>query len=94
MTSQLCNIIFQRAVEDYHLKDDVDAPMQNPYNEGSLENLLYAKNWVDAVQWHLEDIIREPDMNPVLALQIKRRIDASNQVRTDMVENIDNFFLK
>lgn len=92
MISQLCNHIFQRAVEDYHLQDDIDALIQNPYSEGSLENLLYTKNWIDTVQWHLEDIIREPAIDPVLALQIKRRIDVSNQKRTDMVEQLDSYF--
>ena len=92
MVSQVCNHIFQRAVEDYHLQDDIDAQVQNPFSEGSFENLLYAKNWIDTVQWHLEDIIREPAIDPVLALQIKRRIDASNQKRTDMVEQLDSYF--
>ena len=87
------NDIFQRSIEDYHRWDDVDHPIENPYDKGSLEALLYEKNWVDAVQWHLEDIIRDPGIDPVTALAIKRRIDASNQVRTDMVEYIDSYFL-
>lgn len=81
--------IFDRAVEAYHITDHVDAPAPTPYPEGSPEALLFAKCWVDAVQWHLEDIIRDPDIDPVEALALKRRIDRSNQVRTDMVEDID-----
>ncbi|WP_071133915.1 DUF4254 domain-containing protein [Millionella massiliensis] len=89
----LCNQIFQRSIDDYHRTDSVDAPIENPYSAGSIEHLLYHKNWIDTVQWHLEDIIRDPEINPVEALAIKRRIDASNQERTDMVEYIDSYFL-
>jgi hypothetical protein len=87
-------LIFERATCDYHQTDDVDSPVQNPYGEGSLESCLYLKNWIDTVQWHLEDIIREPDIDPVEALKIKRRIDRSNQERTDIVEHIDSYFLE
>lgn len=94
MISGLCNKIFQQSIEDYHLADNIDTVITNPYSDGSLEYLLYAKNWIDTVQWHLEDIIREPAIDPVTALQIKRRIDASNQERTDLVEYIDSYFLE
>lgn len=86
--------IFHHSVEDYHLHDDIDHPIQNPYEKGSLEHLLYAKNWIDTVQWHLEDIIRDENINPVEALKLKRRIDASNQQRTDLVEYVDSWFLQ
>jgi len=85
--------VFQKSIDDYHQHDHVDAPIKNPFGAGSFEALLYHKNWIDTVQWHLEDIIREPGINPVEALQIKRRIDKSNQDRTDMVEKIDDVFL-
>lgn len=84
--------VFDRSVADYHKTDNVDAPCVNPYPEGTFEHILYAKNWVDAVQWHLEDIIRDPEIDPVEALALKRRIDRSNQVRTDMVEDIDSWY--
>jgi hypothetical protein len=84
--------IFADATAAYHLTDNVDTPCPNPYNEGSFEHLLFAKNWVDVVQWHLEDLIRDPAIDPAEALVLKRRIDASNQVRTDMVEKIDTLF--
>lgn len=87
-----CNIIFDRSTADYHINDNVDTPIANPYPEGSVEHTLYAKNWIDAVQWHLEDIIRDPEIDPVAALALKRRIDRSNQDRTDMVEELDSFF--
>jgi len=87
-----CNLIFRQSVEDYHKTDDVDATMPNPYKEGSIEYYLYKKNWIDVVQWHLEDIIRDPHIDPVSALALKRRIDHSNQDRTDLVERIDSFF--
>jgi len=93
MISQLCNDIFHEAIHDYHVFDDVDTKENNPHPTGSLEYLLYKKNWIDTVQWHLEDIIREPGIDPVIALQIKRRIDASNQERTNLVEYIDSYFL-
>lgn len=83
--------IFEESVRDYHLHDDVDFPIQNPYPEDSVEATLYAKNWIDAVQWHLEDIIRNPNIDPVEALALKRRIDRSNQDRTDMVEQLDSY---
>ncbi len=92
-TQNACQI-FERAINDYHRYDSVDQPIENPFQEGSLDHLLYHKNWVDAVQWHLEDIIRDPQIDPADALVIKRRIDASNQVRTDMVEYIDSYMLE
>ena len=85
--------IFNRSIEDYHITDDVDAAKPNHYENNSLEQILYDKNWIDTVQWHLEDIIRDENINPVKALEIKRRIDASNQKRTDLVEFIDSWFL-
>lgn len=92
MSDTKFNDVFDRSVADYHVSDNIDAPCVNPYSEGSFEAILYAKNWVDAVQWHLEDIIRDPDIDPVAALALKRRIDRSNQVRTDMVEEIDSWY--
>ena len=88
------NKIFDQVVTDYHKSDDVDAQMKNPYQAGSIESVLYLKNWIDSVQWHLEDIIRDPQIDPVEALKIKRRIDKSNQDRTDLVERIDSYFLE
>jgi hypothetical protein len=93
MLSKLCNKIFSRAVNDYHVTNDPDLPVQNIYDPGSLEYLLYQKNSIDTIQWHLEDLIRDPLIDPVIALQIKRRIDKSNQDRTDMVEYLDSYFL-
>ena len=93
MFTENANRIFNRAIDDYHRFDDVDHPVENPFDEGSLDHLLYMKNWVDTVQWHLEDIIRDPQIDPVEALAIKRRIDKSNQERTDMVEYIDSYLL-
>ena len=89
----LSNKIFNESVYDYHKTDDVDAPINNPYELKSIEYYLYLKNWIDTVQWHLEDIIRNPEIDPVEALALKRRIDASNQDRTDLVELIDSYFL-
>lgn len=86
------NAIFHQAVEDYHKTNHVDTPCPNPYPEGTIEYDLYHKNWIDVVQWHLEDIIRDPEINPVDALALKRRIDKSNQDRTDLVERIDSYF--
>ena len=85
--------IFKQATQDYHVTDHVDATIQNPYEVKSIEFYLYLKNWIDAVQWHLEDIIRNPETAPVEALANKRRIDNSNQDRTDLVELIDSYFL-
>jgi len=89
----LCNRIFNESVQDYHKTDNVDAPINNPYKLKSIEYYLYLKNWIDTVQWHLEDIIRNPQIDPVEALALKRRIDKSNQERTDLVELIDSYFL-
>ncbi len=90
--AQAANDVFSRSTDDYHVTDHVDTPITNPYTEGSIEHTLYAKNWIDAVQWHLEDIIRDPQIDPVEALALKRRIDRSNQDRTDMVEELDTYF--
>lgn len=92
--SQSAWSVFNAAIEDYHKTDDVDAVECNPYPSGSLEYLLYSKNWIDTVQWHLEDIIRDENIDPSEALLIKRRIDSSNQKRTDLVEYIDSWFLQ
>ena len=93
MFTALCNRIFAEVIDTYHRFDDVDHPLVNPYEKGSIEYLLNRKNWIDTVQWHLEDIIRDPQIDPVAALALKRRIDASNQERTDLVEYIDSWFL-
>ena len=90
--SNLCNSIFEKSVVDYHVTDSVDAPMNNPYELKTIEYYLYLKNWIDAVQWHFEDIIRDPQIEPNAALTLKRRIDKSNQDRTDLVELIDSYF--
>ena len=84
--------IFNQAIEDYHKFDDVDHPCDNPYEEKTIEWYLYNKAWIDTVQWHLEDLIRDPNIDPVAALALKRRIDKSNQERTDLVEMIDEYF--
>jgi len=89
---QLSNQIFNESVLDYHKTDNVDTPISNPYKLKSIEYYLYLKNWIDTVQWHLEDIIRDPHIDPVAALALKRRIDSSNQDRTDLVELIDSYF--
>jgi hypothetical protein len=91
--SDLCNAIFEKSVLEYHLTDNVDTPISNPYEEQSIEYYLYLKNWIDTVQWHYEDIIRDPNINPEDALVLKRKIDKSNQDRTDLVELIDSYFL-
>ena len=90
--SQLCNKVFNLAINDYHVKDNVDTQINNPYDRDSIENRLYLKCWIDTVQWHFEDIIRDPHIDPVEALNLKRRIDRSNQDRTDLVEQIDSYF--
>ena len=81
--TQQCNEIFNKVIEDYHLRDNIDTPISNPYEKGSIENRLYLKCWIDTVQWHLEDIIRDPHIDPLEALALKRRIDRSNQDRTN-----------
>lgn len=90
--SEQCNKIFQQAIDDYHVHDDIDTPINNPYDDGTIENRLYLKCWIDTVQWHFEDIIRDPNIDPIEALALKRRIDRSNQDRTDLVEQIDSYF--
>lgn len=87
-----CFKIFGDTVNEYHKHDAVDAKVENPFAPGTIEHTLFAKNWIDAVQWHLEDIIRDPQIDPVEALALKRRIDKSNQDRTDMVEELDTYF--
>ena len=91
--TQLSMPIFEQAINDYHVIDDVDQPLKNPYEVGTIEYYLYVKNWIDTVQWHFEDIIRDPKIDPEAALVLKRRIDKSNQDRTDLVEMIDSYFL-
>lgn len=93
MFSNLCNEIFLKATTDYHVTDSVDQEINNPYQVKTIEFYLYLKNWIDAVQWHFEDIIRDPNIDPKKALILKRKIDKSNQDRTDLVELIDSYFL-
>jgi hypothetical protein len=92
MFTKKANEIFRKAIADYHVKDNIETPISNPFEEGSIEATLYHKCWIDTVQWHFEDIIRDPEIDPKEALVLKRRIDKSNQDRTDMVEDIDTYF--
>lgn len=96
MFSKKANDIFQEVIKTYHVKNTVDQPFTNIYDKDTnlLEHLLYRKCWIDTVQWHYEDIIRDPNIDPIAALKLKRQIDASNQDRTDMVEYIDSYFLQ
>jgi len=94
MSIELYNQIFNQSIADYHIHNNVDQPILNPYEKAAFEHLLYLKNWIDTVQWHLEDIIRDPQIDPIKALDIKRWIDRSNQERTDVVEYIDSYFLE
>ena len=87
-----CNEIFNQAIRDYHITDNVDTPINNPYDRDSIENRLYLKCWIDTVQWHVEDLIRDPHINPEEGMSLKHRIDRSNQDRTDLVEQIDSYF--
>ena len=92
MFTEKANKIFRQAIADYHVKDNIETPIQNPFEAGTIEATLYHKCWIDTVQWHFEDIIRDPQIDPQEALVLKRRIDKSNQDRTDMVEDIDTYF--
>jgi hypothetical protein len=90
----MCNMVFEKCIEDYHQRDDVNAPIENPYPPEKQEHLLYLKCWIDAVQWHLEDLVRNPAIPPAEGMAIKRRIDQSNQQRTDVVEMMDDYFFE
>lgn len=92
--TEQANQIFRQVINDYHLTDNVDTPIRNPFQRDTIEYSLYLKCWIDTVQWHYEDIIRDPHINPTEALALKRRIDHSNQDRTDLVEEIDSYFRK
>ena len=94
MFSKVAYSVFEQSIYNYHQFDNVDQPILNPYQKDQFEYLLYHKNWIDTVQWHFEDIIRDPNIDPAVALILKRRIDASNQERTDLVEYIDSYFLQ
>ena len=94
MFSKLAFSVFEQSIVDYHQFDSIDQPINNPFPKEKIEHLLYLKNWIDTVQWHFEDIIRDPNIDPIAALILKRKIDASNQERTDMVEYIDGYFLQ
>ena len=93
MRAQKCIELFNKAIVDYHATDHVDSPSKNPYSKNSIEQLMYNKCWIDTVQWHLEDIIRDPNINPNEGMLIKRRIDASNQNRTNLVEKLDDYYI-
>jgi len=93
MKAKQYNELFDKVIEKYHIIDSVDQPFENPYESNTFEHLLYRKCWIDTVQWHYEDIIRLPNIDPIEAIKLKRKIDASNQDRTDMVEYVDSYFL-
>ena len=92
--SSLAIKVFEKSVDDYHVYDDINRSASNPFDKKDFEHLLYEKNWIDTVQWHYEDIIRDPDIEPNEGMSLKRLIDSSNQNRTEMVEYIDSYFLK
>jgi len=91
MTAELFNKIFKESIDKYHIKNDITQKSPNPYEKKTVQYLMFNKSWIDTVQWHLEDIIRDPNIKPEKALEIKRIIDKSNQDRTDLVEDIDDF---
>ncbi|MGY3052497.1 hypothetical protein ACVWYG_000687 [Pedobacter sp. UYEF25] len=93
MISETANRIFNQAIADYHKFDEIDHQIKNPFQADSLNHLLYQKNWIDTAQWHMEDVVRNPTISPSEGLALKRRIDVQNQIRTDMVEYIDSYFL-
>ena len=88
--------IFNQATRDYKKTAIIDQPFTNKYKieEEYIESVLYKKAWIDTLQWAYEDIIRDPEIDPAEALSLKRKIDASNQQRTDTVELLDEYFLK
>ena len=88
--------IFNQATADFKKTGSIDQALTNRYSptEEYIESLLYKKSWIDTVQWAYEDIIRDPNIDPVEALNLKRKIDLSNQDRTDTVELLDEYFLK
>jgi hypothetical protein len=94
MKAEICIQLFNQSIVDYHVHDNVDTPINNPYADGTIEALLYLKNWIDTVQWHYEDIIRDPKIDPQFGMQLKRKIDASNQHRTDVVEQLDDYYIE
>ncbi|MGN5954955.1 DUF4254 domain-containing protein [Sphingobacterium lactis] len=94
MISATANNIFKQVIDDYHQFDQIDQPINNPYDKESLEHLLYMKCWIDTAQWHMEDVVRNPDIDPREGLYWKRRIDRQNQERTDTVEFIDSYYLQ
>lgn len=94
MISKLCNQIFEQCINDYHVKNEIDFQPVNLYQVATIEFLLYKKNWIDTAQWHMEDVVRNPNIDCIEGLKWKRRIDASNQERTDLVEYIDSYFLE
>ncbi len=93
MISKIANTIFKQVIKDYHHFDNIDQVISNPFKADTIEHLLYLKNWIDTAQWHMEDVVRNPKIDPIEGLNWKRRIDAQNQIRTDMVEFIDGYFL-
>ena len=93
ISAENCNNLFGKCIEQYHIIDSVDQPYETPIQKRVIENLLYDKCWIDTVQWHYEDLIRDPEIDPIEGMALKRLIDASNQRRTDMVEQIDDWFL-
>ncbi len=92
MISALCNQIFEQVIQDYHQYNDIYREFENPFAPGSFEHLLYNKCWIDTAQWHMEDEIRNPNIDPQAVIQWKRSIDKANQNRTDIVEKIDSWF--
>lgn len=89
LSEQIFETSFSKSIDDYHILDNVEQPLKCPFAENSFEAMLYKKNWIDTIQWHLEDIIRDQNIKPEYALTIKRKIDSLNQNRTDLVEKID-----
>ena len=94
LTADICNSIFELCIQNYHVEDSVIQEVQNPYEETDIRSLIYLKNWIDTVQWHYEDLIRNPTIDPKEGMKLKRQIDESNQERTDLVEQIDDWFLE
>ena len=79
----------RRATENWHIACGSD-----PLTTSPLENLVLQQHRANFDLWHCEDQARDPHATDGAIAGVKRSIDALNQCRNDLVEQVDKLLFE